>query len=229
METMIEKTESIIIGDNKLSAFDVLNKLGSVVLIVKVNRNGNTLPVWANKKYTEATGFSINERNNAGFTKNNNQIIHQEDYDCLIDEIKSRIKEKQSEGSFIFRLSTKQGIWKWFFFNAKTMTINNNSNYLLCNGFELCKENQYRLLKYLQDNNQQRNKEILCKLTKTEKEIIKDIISGFSTREIANKRERSFETINNHKRNLFKKLQISKSSELVIFALENGIHPPIAK
>ncbi len=60
-------------------------------------------------------------------------------------------------------------------------------------------------------------------LTKTEVEITKLIANGMTTREIAELKSRSYETINNHKRNIYGKLNINKLSDLVSFAIENGL------
>lgn len=61
-------------------------------------------------------------------------------------------------------------------------------------------------------------------LTTAEKTIINKLALSKSTKEIANELNRSYETVNNHKRNIFRKLEIHKLSELVIFALENGLN-----
>ena len=61
-------------------------------------------------------------------------------------------------------------------------------------------------------------------LTTTEKTVIQQLALSKSTKEIANELNRSYETINNHKRNIFKKLDIHKLSELITFALENGLN-----
>lgn len=57
-------------------------------------------------------------------------------------------------------------------------------------------------------------------LTQREKEIVNYIASGMSSKQIAEEISRSYDTINNHKRNIFKKLEIHKISELI--NLSNG-------
>ena len=69
-----------------------------------------------------------------------------------------------------------------------------------------------------------KNELVLKNLTKTEKEIISLLAKGLTTMDIAKKRKRSYETINNHKRNIFNKLDIHKISELVSFAVETGLN-----
>lgn len=65
--------------------------------------------------------------------------------------------------------------------------------------------------------------EDLVKLTTTEKEIIRCVAQGLSTREIALKKTLSTHTINTHRKNILKKLQMKNSSELVMFAVQHGM------
>lgn len=64
---------------------------------------------------------------------------------------------------------------------------------------------------------------VLKKLTKTEKEITRLLANGLSTNEIAQYKSRSYETINNHKRNIYQKLNINKLSDLVALAVEHNL------
>jgi DNA-binding NarL/FixJ family response regulator len=61
------------------------------------------------------------------------------------------------------------------------------------------------------------------KLTTTEKEIIKFVAKGFSTREIAFTRKLSPHTVNTHRKNIMKKLKMKNSSELVMYAFQHGM------
>lgn len=56
-----------------------------------------------------------------------------------------------------------------------------------------------------------------------ELEIIMHIAKGDTTKEIANKLFISFHTVNTHRKNIFKKLNIHNSSQLVAYAIKNGI------
>ncbi len=61
------------------------------------------------------------------------------------------------------------------------------------------------------------------KLTKTETEILKDIALGMTTREIAEKRVSSFHTINTHRKNIFRKLEVNNAHEATKYALRAGL------
>ena len=60
-------------------------------------------------------------------------------------------------------------------------------------------------------------------LTKTEKEILKDIALGLTTRDIAEKRFSSYHTVNTHRKNIFRKLSVNNVHEATRYALRAGI------
>jgi len=59
-------------------------------------------------------------------------------------------------------------------------------------------------------------------LTASEIEIVKLIASGLTTNEIADKRCISFHTVVTHRKNIFRKLNVSSVSELIILAIKSG-------
>lgn len=61
------------------------------------------------------------------------------------------------------------------------------------------------------------------KLSEREVEIIRQIIAGKTSREISEKLFISEETVKTHRKNVFKKLGIHHVTELVTFAINNGI------
>lgn len=63
-------------------------------------------------------------------------------------------------------------------------------------------------------------------LSEREVEIIKLIAGGCTTKEIGDKINLSFHTISTHRKNIFRKLRIRNSSELILYALKKGIIKP---
>jgi len=61
------------------------------------------------------------------------------------------------------------------------------------------------------------------RLTETEKEIVRLIAYGCTTKEIAGRKNISFHTVVSHRKNIFRKLGVSHVSELVLFASRNGL------
>ena len=65
--------------------------------------------------------------------------------------------------------------------------------------------------------------EEIINLTKTETEILKDIALGMTTKEIAEKRFSSFHTVNTHRKNIFRKLNVNNVHEATKYALRAGL------
>jgi len=60
-------------------------------------------------------------------------------------------------------------------------------------------------------------------LTNTEKIILKEIALGKTTKEIAAERNLSFHTINSHRKNIFRKLEVNNVHEAIKYAMRAGI------
>jgi DNA-binding NarL/FixJ family response regulator len=61
------------------------------------------------------------------------------------------------------------------------------------------------------------------KLTASERQILHEIAMGKTTKEIAYEQNLSFHTINTHRKNIFRKLEINNMHEAVKYALRAGI------
>lgn len=61
------------------------------------------------------------------------------------------------------------------------------------------------------------------RITPAENEIIKLITQGFTTKEIASQKKLSYHTIITHRKNIFRKLGINNTSELMMYAMRTGI------
>lgn len=59
-------------------------------------------------------------------------------------------------------------------------------------------------------------------MTASEIEIVKLIANGLTTKEIALKRNISYHTVNTHRKNIFRKVEVSNASELIIHAIKSG-------
>jgi DNA-binding NarL/FixJ family response regulator len=60
-------------------------------------------------------------------------------------------------------------------------------------------------------------------LTPSEIEIVKMVAAGYSTKEIALKKHISFHTVVTHRKNIFRKLEINNVTELIRFAVRQGL------
>ncbi len=81
-----------------------------------------------------------------------------------------------------------------------------------------------RVLDTLMD--QEEEKEINCDptvLSQREYEVLKLITKGFKTAEIADELYVSVHTINSHRKNILKKLNLKSPTELIVYAMETGL------
>jgi len=60
-------------------------------------------------------------------------------------------------------------------------------------------------------------------LTSSETDIVRLIANGMTTKEIASKRHISHHTVNTHRKNIFRKMEVSNSSELILRAIKAGL------
>ena len=194
--------------------------------INKIDKSGHNLPVWANDKYEKMSGYTIDERKKIGFADTKSGIYHKDDLEAIQKAVKIAFENKDREESIIFRYYRKNGELRWIYVQSKAIIYQKDPNHILSIGFDVTGKlvlNQEQLEVYMREIAQLKNQIKICKLTKVEKEIIKELVLGKTTKQIAELRNRSYETINNHKRNIFKKLEINKINELVAFAKETGI------
>lgn len=224
---------SISFKDNKLIIQDeaefykkIIDSVGASIHLMKVNKEGNTLPVWMNKQYSKILGYSFEDRQKIGIDYKNDQLYHPDDIEIIRNAIKSAFKGKKKNITGMFRAKTTQGDWKWILSSARVIELN-GEEFLLSVMVDIS-ENMadYNILveRYSKEIAALKNQLLIQKLTKTEKRIIRELVSGKTTKQIAEFKARSYETINNHKRNIFQKLGFCKISELVCFAVENGLN-----
>jgi DNA-binding NarL/FixJ family response regulator len=69
----------------------------------------------------------------------------------------------------------------------------------------------------------QSESEVNVKLSKKELIILKQIVEGLNSRQIADKLELSIRTVDNHRANMMKKLSVRNAAELVKYAIEKKI------
>jgi DNA-binding NarL/FixJ family response regulator len=68
-----------------------------------------------------------------------------------------------------------------------------------------------------------RHRRNAVELTRTETEILKEIALGKTTKEIAAARCSSFHTVNTHRKNIFRKLEVNTAYEATKYALRAGL------
>ncbi len=201
-----------------------LNNAPASIHILEVNSNYDLLPFWANTNYQKIFKLNMEERRQIGFV-DSTYFFNVKDSIDVRDGIKYLMENPEVEKSIVSRLNDGYG-GKWVYIRSKKITIEKGKKHMMSIVFFIGDEmvfNQLKLDVYLKEINRLKNQLTISKLSKTELKITELLGQGLSTKEVANKLCRSFDTVNNHRRSIFKKLEIHKISELVKFAKDNGL------
>lgn len=70
-------------------------------------------------------------------------------------------------------------------------------------------------------------KKVADPLTPSEKNVLREIALGKTTKEIAIEKHLSFHTVNAHRRNIYRKLGVNSLSEVTRYALQAGLADPV--
>ena len=205
------KDNKLVIEDRQKFYEEIIDSINGSIHLVKTDDNGSTLPVWMTKQYSRIMGYSFGDRQKIGLNYSNDELYHPDDIDIIRNGVKKLIKNRTEGHVGMFRIKSKEGKWKWVLLSTTAFTLNRDPNYLLNMMVDVTEDmTKYQDLteQYTKEIKQLKNEIVINKLTKTEKEIIKELVLGLTTRQIAEQRSRSYETINNHKRNIFNKLKI---------------------
>ncbi len=202
----------------------VLNNAPASIHILEINEDLELVPFWVNEKYNKLFGLELAKRKELGFV-DEEHFFNMEDAKDIPDGLKYLLEHPEDELSMVCRLNNHFHI-NWIYFRSSIIKLVEDKNHMLVIMFPIDDEmvfNQLKLDVYLKEINRLKNQLTISKLSKTELKVIELLGQGSSTKEVANNLCRSFDTINNHRRSIFKKLEIHKISELVRFAKENGL------
>lgn len=210
----------------------IIDRSPAVVYINQVETIGDTSTmknVWGNKLYHNIVKYTREEINMLGyeyFVK----VMHPDELFVPVDSIDflknisddftyggvGRIKPKGAEYYLWHSFSTrvfkrKKDGTPWQFIGVSFL-LNENV------------QTDRLFLDIIKDNLKIRNQTLLKCISKREKEIIKLIANGNNTEEISKILNLSEHTINTHRKNILKKLELHNSTALVNFAVENGLN-----
>lgn len=209
---------------NDLFYQEIIEKIGIALHINEMIEEKYYKILWANKKYINIIGMSIEERN-----KNLEEFHKRYKLNTLNDVqmVHKTANDTDKSYSVLYPVKLHQDKLEWILTLGKPL-IRNKSQYLekiVCATVNLSEHELYiDKLKMIQNElSILKNELILTKLSKREMEILKLSAKGYSEKNIASKLLRSIHTIKTHLKNIKSKLNIQKNTELVKFATEAGI------
>ncbi len=173
-------------------------------------------------------------------------LIHPEDLEFVMKAERMAIEkmyeigwenQKELKSSYCFRMDTGNGSYEMFHHQAIHTYRDEIGNLLQAinihsNVQHLIKENPYTVIisgigsrsDFHQMYYDEKGKiKIDFSLTKREIQILSSLVEGLSAKEIAEKQNISYHTVTTHRKNILRKMNCNKVSELVKRAIEYGI------
>lgn len=200
----------------------VLSEIGAFVFIFDLNKERF---LWLNDYHKKLLGYKINLKKHSSADLVN--IFHPEDRN-IIDEMKNFFKKKK-RGVFtsIYRMRKSKGEFAWVFTNAKLFSnaAEEDSNKVIGVTVDFSVDLSYdkNIKCVLKEKLKKCNNPQIKKVSKRELQIVKLFANGFKSKEIASELDISFHTVNNHRKNILRKLQLRNLASLVNFAVDNGL------
>ncbi len=207
----------------KLLFYDkMFSKINAIIFVFDLT---NFRMLWVNDSFKQLLGYPKPEDNIPEEELIN--TYHPEDRDAL-NEMRAFFSNRDS-GSFtaILRFRDASQSYRWLCTTANIFRKNADNKVIEITGVAIDITNQFTYCKNLKtlsrEKIQQTNGGSINRLTKREKQILRYFANGYKTREVAETFKLSFHTINNHRKNILRKLGLKNLASLVNFAVENGL------
>lgn len=186
----------------------------------------NDWTIWSNN-FICTKGFTPNEIQDLNRKGLHNEYYHPDDVWVFEDSYKYLLDTDIAHATTIYRQKDRNMDWASLFVKGKVAVYTIDKDIAEAVMALIQVDDKYlevnRMYKLLKENLYLKNKNKLAVLSKREKEILKLISKGLSSKEIAETLIVSFHTIETHRKNILKKLNFKNVAELVSFAAECGL------
>lgn len=199
----------------------IVNEVDIIIQVIEIVDNKYFKLIWGNR-FSE-TVFQENEKvttQNIGSYRN---IDINPVGGLPFDEVVLKLSGIEKNYSSIIKDSTN----KWYYLNITPFKHDDKGKLtqVLCSFIDIIDRmvNPDRISDMRKEIAQLKNQLSLSHLTRAEKNILKLLVAGKSEKEISTIQSKSIHTIKTHLKNIHRKLNINKSTELVRFAINAGI------
>jgi len=202
---------------------NIISNLNIAIFIHDLNKHHH---IWTNNNYYNIIGYTDREMKKMGpdWRKKN---YHPEDVPIITDRIEHFQQNRGEAYSGVYRIRHKEGHWVWVYSNTAVYKRDEKGNpeqlIGICTNFSVNFKTMKQFKELYKENQQLKNQLMISKLTRREKEIIKLLTKGKTGHEIAKLLFISKHTVNNHRKNILKKLSFNNIAELIHFATESGL------
>ncbi len=199
----------------------IFSSLNAIVLVFDLNK---FRVVWANDQYKKVLGYK--KKTNTS-PEGLLELYHPEDKDMLFQMKKFFVTNRKSTFTAFYKFRNSAGKYLWLFTSAKVFRYSEKEDVfeVLAISIDFTQQLTYhKNIKLLtQEKLQEVNRKHIEKITDRERQIVKYFANGFKTKEIAEILGISFHTVNNHRKNILRKLELKNLAALVNFAVDNGL------
>lgn len=218
----LEIKNSIMQKEEVLFCNKVLSEMNAFVFILDLNKERF---LWINDYHKKLLGYKINLKKHSSVDLAN--IFHPEDRNIIAEMNAFFVKKKRGVFTSIYRIRKSKGEFAWVFTNAKLFSKagGDESNKVIGVTVDFSVDLSYdkNIKSALKEKLKTCNNPQIKKVSKRELQIIRFFANGFKSKEIASELDISFHTVNNHRKNILRKLQLRNLASLVNFAVDNGL------
>ncbi|NLF43645.1 MAG: PAS domain-containing protein [Bacteroidales bacterium] len=215
------KNEKVL--KEKISFYEkIFSTVGAIILIMNFD---NYELLYINNADERILGYKYNKKDYSA-----QKLIdahHPEDQN-LLAEMKEFFKvNRNNTFSAIYSIKDSDGKYRWVMNTSRLFNKNHNNPEM--NVISVIQDLTGNLSydKNLKNISKEKFRKINAQqvglISQRERQIVKLFANGFKSKEIAEKLDISFHTVNNHRKNILKKLNLKNLAALVNFAVENGL------
>jgi DNA-binding CsgD family transcriptional regulator len=216
------KRKNLTYKKNLLFYEKIFSSLNAIVFVFDVI---NLRMIWTNDGFSKILGYPSSQEEIPESVLID--VYHPDDKDFL-REMRSFFNENK-DGTFtaIFQFRDINQNYVWLCTACTVFRRSADDSVFEITGVTINLNNEITFDKNLKavarEKSKENNLEIINKLSKREKELVKYFANGYTTKEIAQTFDLSLHTINNHRKNILKKLGYKNIASFVNFAIENGL------
>ncbi len=209
---------------NRIAFYEKMaSSLDALILIYDINQ---LRVIWANEVFARVLGYSLSSDQQMEEQKVID-MYHPDDREYIKSKYATLEKNPDSAHTAFYRFRHAKGHYVWLFSSSRVFKKDSASN-----AFEIITISvdftgplsyQKNMKLFAQEKLRDINAVHVQKITKRERHILQFFSRGYNTREIGGLLGISYHTVNNHRKNMLKKLGLKNLSALVNFAAENGL------
>ncbi len=182
--------------------------------------------LFANNKFQEITGYSPTEDETLTVDDILN-LYHPQDTSYFSEMQNHLANSPESIYNAFYRIRKPDGNYLWLYTSSRVLRIDPENDIFEVIAVSLNFSDSIHFQKNLKHFTQKKlsyaNKSIIDKISKREREVLKEFARGNTTHEVAAKLGISHHTVNNHRKNMLRKLNMKNLAALISFAVENGL------